>query len=136
MELPADVELPAVSGGDENFFVAPTRGVPMTQQWTSNSKLVVDHILAGSFESAARLLQDQIGVVELAPFKPLFLSTYSRSRGTFTALPNVPSLYLYPLRNWKDPKTPLPALAIKLNDLIERLQVLLFHRKQKMKIQK
>jgi coatomer protein complex subunit alpha (xenin) len=95
----------------------------MPQQWTNNSKLVVDHVLAGSFESAARLLHDQIGVVDLVPFKQLFMTTYARSHGTFTALPNVPPLKLYPLRNWKDPKAPVPAIGVKLNDLIGRLQV-------------
>ncbi len=117
-----DADIPA-STGDEGFFVAPTRGTPMPQQWTNTSKLVVDHILAGSFESAARLLNDQIGVIELRPFKPLFLSTFSRVRASYTALPNMPTLYLYPLRNWKDQKAPLPAIGLHISDLITRLQV-------------
>src|SRR5687768_11425116 len=104
VELPPDLDLPTSGGGDDNFYVTPIRGVPMPQQWTNNSKLVVDHVLAGSFESAGRLLHDQIGVIDLIPFKQLFLTTYARSHGTFTALPNLPPLSLYPLRNWKDPK--------------------------------
>lgn len=95
----------------------------MPQQWTNSSKLVIDHVLAGSFESAARLLNEQIGVTEIRYFKHLFLSTYSRARASYTALPNMPSLYLYPLRNWKDPKAPLPAIGVHINDLITRLQV-------------
>jgi hypothetical protein len=35
----------------------------------------------------------------------------------------MPSLYLYPLRNWKDQKAPLPAVGIHIADLITRLQV-------------
>ena len=46
--------------GDENYFVAPTKGVPPTRHWVNNSKLAVDHVLAGSFESACRLLHDQV----------------------------------------------------------------------------
>jgi coatomer protein complex subunit alpha (xenin) len=122
LELPADVEASTNMDTGDNFFVAPTKGVSPPQQWTNNSKLVVDHILAGSFESACRLLQDQIGVVNVAPFKPLFVSTYSRSRVSFSALPNMPSLYVYPLRNWKEPKAQVPAIGLKLNDLIQRLQ--------------
>jgi len=114
----------AVPGdSDGSYFVAPTRGVSLPQQWTNNSILVVDHVLAGSFESAARLLHDQIGMVEVSPFKQLFVSTYSRSRAAFYALPDMPALYLYPLRNFKDVKSQVPAIGLKLNDLIQRLQV-------------
>lgn len=122
LELPPDAELPAAVS-DEGFFVAPTKGTPVPLQWTNMSKLVVDHILAGSFESAGRLLNEQVGVVEIGPFKPLFLSTYTRARASYTALPNMPSLYLYPLRNWKDQKAPLPAIGLHIADLIARLQV-------------
>jgi coatomer protein complex subunit alpha (xenin) len=122
LELPTDVDVPSASG-DDDFFVAPTKGVPIPQQWTNSSKLAIDHVLAGNFESAARLLNEQIGVVEIRHFKQLFLSTYSRARASYTALPNMPSLYLYPLRNWKDQKSPLPAVGIHISDLISRLQV-------------
>jgi len=120
--LPADMEASTNIDAGDSFFVAPTKGISSPQQWTNNSKLVVDHILAGSFESACRLLHDQIGVVDVSPFKPLFVSTYSRSRASFSALPNMPSLYVYPLRNWKEPKAQVPAVGLKLNDLIQRLQ--------------
>ena len=46
--------------GDENYFVPPTKGVPPTRNWVNNSKLAVDHVLAGSFETACRLLHDQV----------------------------------------------------------------------------
>ena len=52
LELPADVEVSASAGGDDGYFVAPTRGISVPQHWTNNSKLAVDHVLAGSFESA------------------------------------------------------------------------------------
>lgn len=44
----------------EEFFVAPTRGHPHGYYWSKNSKLPVDHVLAGSFETAFRLLNEQV----------------------------------------------------------------------------
>lgn len=62
----ADLDLPELEGattggaGDEHYFVPPTKGLPPTHHWTTNSNLVVDHILAGSFQTAFRLLHDQV----------------------------------------------------------------------------
>lgn len=47
---------------DENYFVAPSRGPSHQQAWVNNSQLVVDHVLAGSFASAFRLLNEQVSV--------------------------------------------------------------------------
>jgi len=47
-----------------------------------------------------RLLHDQVGVVSFDEYKQLFIQMYSRSRTAFTALPSLPALYAYPLRNW------------------------------------
>lgn len=47
-----------------------------------------------------RLLHDQVGIVSFEEYKQLFLQIYSRSRTAFTALPSLPGLYAYPLRNW------------------------------------
>ena len=63
LELP-DIDTSAVGvTGDESFFVPPTKGLPPSHQWVTNSKLFVDHILAGSFESAFRLLNDQVSLL-------------------------------------------------------------------------
>ncbi|KAG8146581.1 putative Coatomer subunit alpha protein, partial [Naja naja] len=99
--------------------------LPPELVWCNNSQLPVDHILAGSFETAMRLLHDQVGVVTFAPYKQLFLQTYARGRTTYQALPSLPSMYGYPHRNWKDAgvKNAVPAVGLKLNDLIQRLQL-------------
>jgi len=57
-------------------------------------------------------------------YKPLFMTIYARSGTSFTALPLLPSLTGYPQCNWKDagPKQGLPAVGLKLNDLVQRLQ--------------
>lgn len=60
------------------------------------------------------------------------MASFARSRTAFVALPNLPSLYGYPLRNWKEAAASakvhgLPAIGIRLSDLADRLQVHLFH---------
>uniref|UniRef100_T1J5P8 Coatomer subunit alpha n=1 Tax=Strigamia maritima TaxID=126957 RepID=T1J5P8_STRMM len=129
LELPMDLDVGLVAaGGDEAYFVPPTRGVSPSQLWANNSQLAVDHVLAGSFESAFRLLHDQVGVVNFSKFKQLFLSTYARGRTAYTAFPVVPSLFGYPQRNWREAagfpaKNGLPAVGLKLKEMIQRLQI-------------
>lgn len=50
-------DIPAGGGGgaEDGFFVPPTKGMSPTQMWCNNSQLPVDHILAGSFETAMRV---------------------------------------------------------------------------------
>lgn len=128
LELPPELEasLPAASAndGDEGYFVAPTKGLSPCQVWANNSSLPMDHIVAGAFESACRLLHDQVGVVNFEPYRSHFMTNYARSRTYFTALPLLPALTGYPQSNWKEagPKQGLPAVGLKLNDLVQRLQ--------------
>lgn len=128
LDIPADLNVPSTptATGDDSagFFVPPTRGTSTAQSWCNNSKLPVDHVLAGSFETAMRLLHDQVGIVDFGEYKTIFLQTYARSRTCFSALPSLTSLYGYPSRNpnTQNPKNVLPAIGLKLNDLIQRLQ--------------
>ena len=127
LDLPPDLEAAAPSKaetGDEAYFVAPTKGTNPCQIWANNSSLPMDHIVAGSFESACRLLHDQVGVVNFEPYRQHFMTNYARSKTSFPALPNLPSLTGYPQSNWKDagPKQGLPAVGMKLSDLVQRLQ--------------
>jgi len=131
LELPADLDVSqsaAAAGGEgseeDGYFVAPTRGVPPSQHWTNNSSLPIDHILAGNVESAFRLLHDQVGVVNFEAYKSHFIASYSRSRTTLVGMPSAPGLFAYPQSNWKEvnPKHSLPAVGLKLNDLVSRLQ--------------
>lgn len=126
LDIPADLVVPTAEAGSEEtgFFVPPTRGTSLAQLWCNNSKLPVDHILAGSFETAMRLLHDQVGIVDFAEYKNLFIQVYARSRTSFTALPSLTPLYAYPCRNpnQQNPKNILPAIGLRLNDLIQRLQ--------------
>ncbi|KAL2731958.1 coatomer subunit alpha [Vespula squamosa] len=124
VDLPPEIEN-AMPISEDGYYTFPTRGVSPTQHWVINSELTVDHILAGSFETAFRLLNNQVGVVEFGPYQSLFLNTYVRSKTSFASLPNILSLYGYPQRNWKDtaPKNNLPAVGLYLTDLVQRLQI-------------
>lgn len=124
VDLPPELETTTATS-EVRYYAAPTKGIATSQHWIINSQLAVDHILAGSFESACRLLNTQVGVVEFGPYESLFLSTYARSRTSYISMPNMPSLYGYPQRNWKDAtsKNGLPAVGLHLTDLVQRLQV-------------
>lgn len=123
LALPADVDV-KIPEGEENFFAPPSRGHPPTFHWPNNSRLVADHVAAGSFESAARLLSDQIGVISFEPFKQIFLSLYAKSRTVYKCLPLSTSNFAYPLRNWEEGtgKSGLPAISVSLDELTQRLQ--------------
>ncbi|RUS90316.1 hypothetical protein EGW08_001914 [Elysia chlorotica] len=127
LELPPDLDVgPAATGaGEEGYFVPPTKGTSQSQVWCNNSQLPVDHILAGSFETAMRLLHDQIGVVEFEEYKQLFMQTYSRARTCYVGLPSLTPLFGHPHRNWKDAgaRNGTPAVGLKLSTLVQQLQV-------------
>lgn len=123
--LPPDLDVgPLSGGGDEGYFVPPVKGTSQSQVWCNNSQLAVDHVLAGSFESAMRLLHDQVGVVVFEPYKPLFMLAFGRGRTALPAMPGGPPLLGHPHRNWRDAgaKGGLPAVGMKLNMLVQRLQ--------------
>ncbi|ENN79199.1 hypothetical protein D910_09097 [Dendroctonus ponderosae] len=126
----ADLEIPELgpTPGEEatdSYVHLPAQGPSPKLSWTKASQLAADHVRAGSFESACRLLHDQIGVVNFKPYDSLFQSLYSSSRTVSNHLANLPPIFTYPLRNWKDAtvKTGLPAIGISLNDLVAKLQV-------------
>ena len=48
-------DTPSVGAGEEGFFMAPSKGKSQAQVWCDNSQLPVDHVLAGSFETAMRV---------------------------------------------------------------------------------
>ncbi|CAH1774502.1 unnamed protein product [Owenia fusiformis] len=125
LELPADLDVGPSAGSEaEGYFVPPTKGTSQGQVWCNNSQLPVDHVLAGSFETAMRLLHDQIGVVDFEPYKQLFTQTYARSRTAFIGLPSLPPLFGTPHRNWRESgaRGGVPAVGMKLSDLVTRLQ--------------
>jgi coatomer protein complex subunit alpha (xenin) len=124
--IPADVVAPD-DGEDSQFYAVPQRGQPPSFYWPNNSSLVADHLAAGSFRTAGRLLNDHLGITRLEPFKQLFLSVYARSKAAYNGLPLSSPNFVYPLRNWQEAglknSNGLPAVGLKLNELAEKLQV-------------
>ncbi|KAF7633499.1 Coatomer subunit alpha [Meloidogyne graminicola] len=127
-EITQAVESMRVEAGgnaSDGAFTLPQRGHPPPFYWPGNSRLVADHVAAGAFDSASRLLEETLGIVQIGPFKSLFLSTYAKSRVACCAMPLTSPNFVYPTRNWQDslPKSSLPAISLKLNDLAQRLQI-------------
>jgi coatomer protein complex subunit alpha (xenin) len=125
LELPADLEpiVPSTEGG-EGYYVPPTAGTNPQQVWANNSHLPVDHVLSGSFETAMRLLQNYIGVVNFGPYQNHFMLAYSQARAVHEGIPGLPPLFGYPNRNWQEAgaRGGLPAVGVKLPALVDKLQ--------------
>ncbi|XP_076265254.1 coatomer subunit alpha isoform X1 [Rhynchophorus ferrugineus] len=109
----------------DNYIHLPSAGPSPRITWTKNSQLAADHIMAGSFESACRLLHDQLGIVVFDPYESLFVNLYSSSRTVAAHLANLPPVFTHPLRNWKEAtaKNGLPVVGVNLNRLVADLQV-------------
>jgi coatomer subunit alpha len=125
LELPEELASKLADTKEGNYFVAPTKGVAQSQIWINGSLLAVDHIRAGSFETAFKILNEQVGIVNFEPYKKLFSFLYVGAKTSYTCLPNLPSKSSYPHRNWKDAglKNGHPTIGVKLNDLVAMLQV-------------
>ncbi|XP_076809045.1 coatomer subunit alpha-like [Clavelina lepadiformis] len=125
LELPPDLDVTVdVSGEGEGYFVAPTKGTAQTQVWCNNSQLPADHILAGSYDTAFRLLHDQVGVIKFESYKTLFAHTFARSRTAYAGIPALPPMFGFPHRNWREAgaKAGLPVVGLSLATLAARLQ--------------
>lgn len=76
-------------------------------------------------------MHDQIGVVDFSPYKSLFMTSYQRNSAAYQAISPLPPLYIPLHRNWREAvcengKNPhLPAIAVTLSQLKEKIQVLL-----------
>lgn len=105
-------------------YEPPTRGLSKAQAWAQNSNLVADHLRAGAFESACRLLNDQVAVVNFKPYEELFMALFKSARTVYTAIPSAEPLTGHPQRNWKEigSKKSHPTVGVKLTDLVQRLQ--------------
>lgn len=137
----ADLDLPDLSpselsaaaaalGSREDAYIhLPSRGQPPSVASTRTSELAVEHVLAGSFEGACRLLHEQVGVVDFSRYKPLFLQLYGGSRTYFSWHQNLEPLSSWPQQSKSSSTsgtsaaTLPPLLTIRLSDLVQRLQM-------------
>ena len=107
------------------MYVPPNPGTCQTEVWLNNSQLVGDHIMAGSFLTAARLLNEQIGCVNISPYKEIFERYHSSSVICIPGLPGTPPIRVYPHRNWREAgvRSGLPTRLSSVEDLMAKLQV-------------
>jgi coatomer protein complex subunit alpha (xenin) len=113
-------------GGGGEYFAVPSAGTSPAVHWQNNSALAADHVAAGSFESAMKLLNRQIGVVKFAPLKSAFLSIYTGAYGALPTIACTTALRSALQRNSGDAnpgKETLPMVAFSLPQMVERLKV-------------
>ncbi|KAF9467884.1 coatomer subunit alpha-2 [Collybia nuda] len=104
---------------EEELGAGATPGVSETELWVRNSPLAADHVAAGSFETATQLLNRQLGIVNFALLKPLFLSVYRSSHTYLSPVASLPPLHLHIRRNPTEssPSRVLPVAARSLQSV-------------------
>ncbi|KAI8894425.1 coatomer WD associated region-domain-containing protein [Globomyces pollinis-pini] len=104
-------------------FVPPKHGPSIGMIWSKNSKVAADHIAAGSFESAMKLLNQQAGVVNFAPLKESFMAIFQASKSYLSCTALTPPLVSPIQRQWdEDLRQWLPAIIYTPEVLIAKLQ--------------
>ncbi|KAH9947517.1 coatomer subunit alpha-2 [Amylocystis lapponica] len=101
---------------DAELGAGATPGVNETELWLRNSPFAVDHVAAGSFETAMQLLNRQFGVVNFTALKALFLATYQSSHAYLSPMASLPPLQLH-LRRDPDEASPSRVLPIAVRTL-------------------
>ncbi|KAH7297052.1 hypothetical protein KP509_26G051100 [Ceratopteris richardii] len=128
LELPTDVGVSENSVTTTNVsFIAPSPGVPVHQVWTHRSSLAGEHVAAGAFDTAMRLLSRQLGIQNFSPLKPLFEDLHIASHAYLPAFASVPVVPLALEKGWTESsglnsRNP-PALLYKLSFLEEKLKL-------------
>lgn len=103
-----DSAIPAATdSGAGEAESGPVVAVSETDKWLQTSPVAADHVAAGSFESAAQLLNRQIGVVDFAPLKGRFMDVYRSSKLYLNATEGLPALPFY-IRRPDESERPLP----------------------------
>lgn len=69
-------------------------GVPEGElsYWVRNSKVAAGYVAAGAFDTAAQLLNRQVGVVNFEPLRPRFLQVYESSKLYLPSSEGIPSI--------------------------------------------
>ena len=128
-EVMAEAAASAAAGaaGTSGPFVVPAAGTPASAKWLEKrTQLAVDHIAAGSFQSAMSLLFRQLGAAGFEPLRPYFMDIYSASHASMPGLPGAPSMLAHLDRSFSAdaasaPPT-APALIYTLKQLEESLK--------------
>lgn len=93
-------------------FATVQRGLSAPSKWVQNSNLAADHVAAGSFETAMRLLNRQLGIINFAPMKRKFLEIRASAKASLPGPPLTPASDFFPAR--KDVlDLPLPVVTLR-----------------------
>jgi len=121
LDIPLDDVVDAKDGGantkEDEFFMV-SAGKSARQKWSQNSTLAGDMVAAGAFDMAMHYLNRQVGIVNFAPLKPLFLAIYKSATIPLPLFPGSSTLESAMQRQSSDPDTKagtdLPLLCITL----------------------
>lgn len=125
-DVDVDLEgLPTPKHSDlAGFYAPPTKGSPVKQLWSQRSNAIADQVAAGSFDVARNMLESELGIVELAPLKDVFLALSTSSYAALTmGSPQPPRMQ--GIHRWgaEDKKpTQFPAVCISLESLGKQMQ--------------
>lgn len=92
--LPESGTLESVTNSHSAIFIAPTPGIPVNQIWTQRSSLAAEHVAAGNFDTAIRLLSRQLGIRNFAPLRPLFMDIHMGSQTYLRSYSSAPVISL------------------------------------------
>jgi coatomer subunit alpha len=105
IELPAELaKETAASGGP---YTPPPPGAPPSQRWAAKSKLAVELCAAGGFPAAARMLELQLGIVNLEPLKDNMLAASSAAFTYVSGMAGLPPMCVGLDSSWTK-STPTP----------------------------
>lgn len=104
----------SIGGG----FVPPRAGPSFSETWCRNSEFPVDHVAAGSIESAMQLYHSQVGIVNFAPLKVYFQLIFTGANISLPTFPSLPSII-----QGTERQQGFPQLSITLHGLIDRLKL-------------
>lgn len=132
-----DEEIPLEDSEDEEVFTdAPEGGFSETDTWVRDSPIAADHVAAGSLDSAMRLLNRQVGIVNFSPLQTRFVQILQASKTYAPANIGLPSLPIHLRRNpeERDPRKSLPRLPRTVQEVkdLERQEGYRFVRANKL----
>ncbi|CAG79756.1 YALI0E19767p [Yarrowia lipolytica CLIB122] len=104
---PVAPSTPSSKGHKKNASVnlAATSSEP--ENWIRASSVAAVHVAAGSFETAAQLLNRQIGIVDFEPLRQRFMTVYEASKLYYKSNADLPPLELF-VRGALNDDTSLP----------------------------
>ncbi|EGG22438.1 WD40 repeat-containing protein [Cavenderia fasciculata] len=104
-----------------SMFVPPQPGSSFGQIWSRNTNFAVDHIAAGSFETAMNMLNQQVGIVNFEPVRSFFINIHMGARVALSS-----QAALQPIIEPLQRKHGQPYVSYNIQHLLERLRTLAY----------